>query len=80
MKALGANVVLTTEDLAALPGLVKEATGGHFAHGAINCVAGDISKALAQAVRPGGTVIQYGAMGGIDFTASMMDLIFRDTR
>ena len=25
-------------------------------------------------------VIQYGAMGGIDFTASMMDLIFRDTR
>ena len=42
------------EDLVAR---VKEITGRKLAYGAVDCVAGELTGAIAAATRPGGTVL-----------------------
>ena len=42
------------EDLVAR---VKEITGRKLAYGAVDCVAGELTAAIAAATRPGGTVL-----------------------
>lgn len=76
LKALGADEVIVSgeEDIAAR---VMEITGGKGAYAAIDSVGGEIFGALASAVRPGGTVIIYGAMSGLQATFSIPDPLFR---
>lgn len=76
LKALGADEVIVSgeEDITAR---VLEITGGKGAYGAVDSVGGEITGALASAVRPGGTVIIYGAMSGLSTTISIPDPLFR---
>eukprot|EP00270_Netrium_digitus_P017908 TRINITY_DN670_c0_g1_i5.p1 TRINITY_DN670_c0_g1~~TRINITY_DN670_c0_g1_i5.p1 ORF type:complete len:403 (+),score=115.45 TRINITY_DN670_c0_g1_i5:194-1402(+) len=77
LKALGADEVINSsdEDVVAK---VKEITGGKLAYGAVDSVAGSLTKSVAASVRSGGTVLIFGGASGADFTASIGDLIFRD--
>ena len=75
VRALGADAVLVDgDDLAAR---VAAATGGAKIALAIDAVGGMATERLAQALAPGGTVINYGAMGGEACTISPASLIFR---
>ena len=67
-------LVSTTDDVAAR---VRQITGGAGAHAAIDSVGGDLSNALGDAVRDGGVVYVYGAMGGLTATASIPAMLFR---
>lgn len=60
LKALGADVVL--EDGDDLPKRVREVTGGAPVRLAIDAVGGDATMRLGEAVSPGATVVNYGAM------------------
>lgn len=77
LKALGADEVLVhgVDDVAAR---VRELTGGAGAWGGVDCVGGDWTAAVTGAVRNGGTVLVYGAMSGLTFQGSIVDLTFRD--
>lgn len=78
VEALGADAVLLDgEDLAAR---VREATGGARIALAVDAVGGMATEHLAQALAPGGTVVNYGAMGGEACALSPASLIFRDIR
>lgn len=78
VEALGGDVVLLDgEDLAAR---VREATGGARIALAIDAVGGMATEHLAQVLAPGGTVVNYGAMGGSACALSPASLIFRDIR
>lgn len=78
VEALGADVVLLDgEDLAMR---VREATDGARIALAVDAVGGMATEHLAQALAPGGTVVNYGAMGGEACTLSPASLIFRDIR
>lgn len=76
LKALGADEVLCTEtdDIAAR---VKEITGGAGAWGAVDAVGGPLTLRISGAVRDGGSVLIYGAMSGLEFTGSIVDVLFR---
>ena len=76
LKALGADEVLCTEtdDIAAR---VKEITGGKGAWGAVDAVAGPLTQRISAAVRDGGSVLIYGAMSGLEFAGSVVDVLFR---
>ncbi|MDR7134752.1 NADPH:quinone reductase-like Zn-dependent oxidoreductase [Lysobacter niastensis] len=78
VEALGGDVVLLDgDDLAAR---VREATGGARIALAVDAVGGMATEHLAQALTPGGTVVNYGAMGGEACALSPASLIFRDIR
>lgn len=71
----GGDVVLVDgDDLAAR---VKAATGGAAIRLGIDAVGGMATDRLAQALASGGTVVNYGAMGGEPCTISPASLIFR---
>jgi NADPH:quinone reductase-like Zn-dependent oxidoreductase len=76
LLALGADVVLCTEtdDIAAR---VKEVTGGEGAWGAVDAVGGPLVQRITGAVRDGGFVYIYGAMSGLEFVGSIVDVLFR---
>jgi NADPH:quinone reductase-like Zn-dependent oxidoreductase len=59
---------------------VREATGGELAHAAVDSVAGELTGAVTDALRDGGTVLVYGAQGGLSASASVPALLFRDVR
>ena len=73
---MGADEVICTEteDVAAR---VKDITSGKGAWGAVDAVAGTLTQHISAAVRDGGSVIVYGGMGGLQFTGSVMDVLFR---
>jgi NADPH:quinone reductase-like Zn-dependent oxidoreductase len=73
---IGADYVIDTseEDVVAR---VKEITNGNGAYGAIDAVAGDLTSIITGSVRAGGTVLIYGAMGGLEFKGSVVDTLFR---
>lgn len=48
------------------------------ADGALDCVAGQSTGQLADSVREGGSVILYGAMGGLSIELSVVPLTFND--
>ena len=73
--AAGADAVLVDgDDLAAR---VRDATGGAKIRLGIDAVGGAATDRLAQALAPGGTVVNYGAMGGGLCELSPLALIFR---
>ena len=76
LKAIGADEVICTEteDVVAR---VKEITGGKGAWGAVDAVAGPLTQRISGSVRDGGLVLIYGAMGGLEFTGSVGDVLFR---
>mmetsp|Transcript_3622 Transcript_3622/g.5495 ORF Transcript_3622/g.5495 Transcript_3622/m.5495 type:complete len:343 (+) Transcript_3622:96-1124(+) len=75
LKAIGADeVFLESEDWVSK---VKAVTGGAGAYGAIDPVAGRMVAMLTSAVRPNGQVIIYGAMNGLEFSGSVLDVLFR---
>ncbi len=75
VEALGANVVLVDgDDLAAR---VTEATGGAKVKLGIDAVGGMATERMAQALAPGATLVNYGAMGGEPCAISPGSLIFR---
>jgi len=81
LKALGADEVICTneveeEDVATR---VKEITGGKLAYGAIDPVAGTLTKQVVASVRDGGQVFVFGMLGGSDITVGVGDL-FRGVR
>ncbi|CAG9465726.1 unnamed protein product [Pedinophyceae sp. YPF-701] len=55
---------------------IKAATGGKGAYAALDCIGGPGTEALGMAVRQGGTVYVYGAMGGLQATVPVPGLIF----
>ncbi|CAK9214360.1 unnamed protein product [Sphagnum troendelagicum] len=78
LKALGADEVISTdnEDVATR---VKEITGGKLAYGALDAVAGTLTKQVTASVRDGGQVFVYSVLGGWDATVGVGDL-FRGVR
>eukprot|EP00475_Leptophrys_vorax_P023295 TRINITY_DN31878_c0_g1_i1.p1 TRINITY_DN31878_c0_g1~~TRINITY_DN31878_c0_g1_i1.p1 ORF type:complete len:372 (+),score=14.01 TRINITY_DN31878_c0_g1_i1:77-1117(+) len=77
LKALGADecICSTDEDVVAR---VTEITGGQMAYGAIDSVAGELTGQVIASLRPGGTVLIFGGASGLNFTASIVDPLFRD--
>lgn len=77
LKALGADEVLVhgADDIAAR---VRKLTGGAGAWGGVDCVGAEWTATVTSCVRNGGTVFVYGAMSGLQFTGSIVDLTFRD--
>ncbi|KAH8945096.1 hypothetical protein BDL97_12G021700 [Sphagnum fallax] len=73
LKALGADEVIcsTDEDV---PARVKEITGGKLAYGAVDAVAGKLTKQVTASVRDGGQVYIYGVLGGFDAIVGVGDL------
>lgn len=77
VKDAGADEVLV------LPGdnageRIKQITGGKLAWGAIDAVAGDVPKQIAEGVRNNGTIYLYGAMNGLDVAWSVIPTLFRN--
>ncbi|CAM6126873.1 unnamed protein product [Calypogeia fissa] len=71
--ALGADEVIcsTTEDIVER---VREITSGKLAHGALDCVGGNVTKAVAASVRNEGQVFVYGSLSSNDATVSIPNL------
>jgi NADPH:quinone reductase-like Zn-dependent oxidoreductase len=71
LEKYGADHVLcdAVEDLT---GKIKAITGEKGAWGAVDAVAGDMTAALQMATRPGGTVLVYGALAGLDFKGNVV--------
>ncbi|CAK9278515.1 unnamed protein product [Sphagnum jensenii] len=79
LKALGADEVICTNEEEDVATRVKEITGGKLAYGAIDPVAGTLTKQVVASVRDGGQVFVFGALGGYDITVGVGDL-FRGVR
>ena len=77
LLAHGADHVICTEEEDVVA-RVKEITDGKGAWGACEAVAGDLTEKVTASVRVGGTVIIYGAMSGIEFKGSVVDVLFRN--
>jgi mitochondrial enoyl-[acyl-carrier protein] reductase / trans-2-enoyl-CoA reductase len=75
VETLGGDVVLVDGD--GLSARVREATGGARIALGIDTVGGEATERLAQALAPGATVVNYGAMGGEPCMLSPASLIFR---
>ncbi|KAK9864297.1 hypothetical protein WJX84_011779 [Apatococcus fuscideae] len=72
---LGADAVIcsSTENVAER---AKEITGGKGAYAGTDAVAGEMLSQIICSVRRKGTILNYGAMSGITFTASVADILF----
>lgn len=75
VEALGGDVVLVDGD--DLAGRVRDAVGDARIALGIDAVGGDATERLAQALAPGATVVNYGAMAGEPCMLSPASLIFR---
>ncbi len=58
-------VVASDADYPALVYRAQALTGGRGAYAALECLGGDKTQHVADAVRQGGTVVLYGGMAGI---------------
>lgn len=73
----GEHVLVDAEDL---PKRVRDAVGDVHVRLAIDCVGGVHTEHLARCLVPGGTVVNYGAMGGDRCMISPRYLVFNDIR
>ena len=76
LKALGADAVVV-DDGNDLAGRVRAAANGEPVRLAIDCVGGQATRKLVDAVCDGGTVCVYGGLAGEDSTAPTHALVFR---
>ena len=78
LKALDADAeVIVAETAEAIAEQVGKITGGKGAYGAIECVGGEVTKGVVSSVRNNGIVFLYGAMGGLEISAGIPDILFR---
>jgi NADPH:quinone reductase-like Zn-dependent oxidoreductase len=76
LRALGADVALVDgPDLAAR---VAAATGGAPVRLALDAVAGEATRRLAQCLAPSGVAVIYGLLGSPDANLDAADILFRD--
>ncbi|KAJ3064074.1 hypothetical protein HDU98_000179 [Podochytrium sp. JEL0797] len=83
IRDLGGDVVVVTHGLAtpeAICHAILKATGGKRPYGGTSCVGGISTAAITLALRAGGTVLIYGALGGNSAEVFSAALIFRDIR
>jgi len=82
LKALGADLVITEEELTdrAFRKQIKELTGGKGIKLGLNCVGGKATTELIRHLAEGGYVVTYGAMAKQPVTLSAGSLIFKDIR
>jgi len=76
LKALGADAVVI-DNGGDLAGKVRAAAGGEPVRLAIDCVGGQATRKLVDAVCDGGTVCVYGGLAGEDSSAPTHALVFR---
>ncbi|MGE0153295.1 MAG: zinc-dependent alcohol dehydrogenase family protein [Reyranellaceae bacterium] len=76
LEALGADAVVV-DDGGDLAGRVRAAAGNEPVRLAIDCVGGQATRKLVDAVCDGGTVCVYGGLAGEDSTAPTHALVFR---
>lgn len=73
---IGADeVIVSTEE--GVVDRVKQITNRKLAYAAVDPIGGEFTKDVAAAVRRGGTVYVYGALGGTTVTVGLGDLLFR---
>ncbi|GIL55798.1 hypothetical protein Vafri_11325 [Volvox africanus] len=78
LKAAGADeAIVLGADGDALTSRVLELTGGRGAWGALDSIAGSSPAKIAPAVRVGGTIIVYGAMGSPNIDWNVGQCLFR---
>ncbi|MCF7221226.1 zinc-dependent alcohol dehydrogenase family protein [Marilutibacter chinensis] len=75
VEAMGGDVVLVDGD--GLVERIRDATGEARIRLGIDAVGGTATARIADALAPGGVVVNYGAMGGEPCTVSPAALIFR---
>jgi NADPH:quinone reductase-like Zn-dependent oxidoreductase len=78
LKAIGADEVLCTEDGTDIVAEIKRITDGKLAWGAIDPVGGKLGITLSQSVRDDGSILLFGALGGMTVEASTIELLFRN--
>ncbi|KAI5843632.1 hypothetical protein BZA05DRAFT_410803 [Tricharina praecox] len=80
LKALGADMVITEEELAdrTFRKQMKELTGGKGLQLGLNCVGGKSATELIRHMGEGGHVVTYGAMAKQPLMVSASSLIFKD--
>ncbi|GAQ80143.1 Zn2+-binding dehydrogenase [Klebsormidium nitens] len=76
---LGADVVLSQDD-PCLADKIRNATGPSLAVGAIDPVAGKLTKPLTECVREDACVYLYAFLGGADAIVNTMDLLFKHVK
>ena len=76
LAAFGADVTLV--DGADLPARVAEAVGTGRIKLAIDAIAGDATRRLANCLADGGTVVNYGLLSGKPCEVDAADIVFRD--
>eukprot|EP00271_Cylindrocystis_brebissonii_P021981 TRINITY_DN8201_c0_g1_i1.p1 TRINITY_DN8201_c0_g1~~TRINITY_DN8201_c0_g1_i1.p1 ORF type:complete len:409 (-),score=40.21 TRINITY_DN8201_c0_g1_i1:537-1763(-) len=76
LRTLGADEVICSEDEDVLQ-RVKDITDGRLAWGAIDCLAGAMTKTVVACVRDHGTAFVLGGFTSPDCTVGIGDLIFR---
>lgn len=76
LLAKGADAVVV--DGADLPARVGKSVGGARLPLALDAVAGDATRHLANAVSPGGTVVIYGRLSGGRSELDVTDVLYRD--
>jgi trans-2-enoyl-CoA reductase len=82
LKALGADAVITEEDLHTRETMAAIFGGGDKERPrlALNCVGGQLVNHMAKQLAPGSTVVTYGAMSRSPVHLPMGLLIFKDIR
>lgn len=82
LKALGADVVVTEEDVAQkdFGKRIKELTAGASIRLGLNCVGGDQATQMAKALGFRGTLVTYGAMSKQPMRLGAAMLIFKDLK
>jgi trans-2-enoyl-CoA reductase len=78
LKALGADYVLTEEELGSLD--KKTLAGQAQAKLGLNCVGGSAATAVMKLLGEGGVMVTYGGMAKKPITLSTGPLIFKDLR
>ena len=76
LATFGANATLV--DGPDLPARVAAATGNRHIRLAIDAVAGDATRRLANCLADGGTVVNYGLLSGRPCEVDATDIVFRD--
>jgi len=78
LKALGADEIINLAEEEALAKRVKEITEGKGVGCILDAVAGDTAAQLLPCLRPGGTMLVYGALSLTDMPISAGLLIFKN--
>jgi len=74
LKDLGGDEVINSSE-EDVEERVQAITGGKGAHSALDPIGGTFTQVLLKGLRPGGTVLLYGALGGREVTLPVFDVL-----